>query len=376
MKVLFVAQGEGRGHLTQALTLEKMLRDNGHEVVEILVGKSKSREIPTFFLEKAKAPVYQFKSPNFLTSKDNRRISITRSAAYNILRTPQYLSSLNFLYRHIKESGADLVVNFYEILCGLTYVLLRPGVPEVCVGHQYLFLHPDFKFPTENRVSQKLMMAFTRATCMGAERKLALSIRQLPNDDRQQLTIVPPLLRSEVRHAVRHHGNYITGYILNAGYSEHIMRWHKSHPEVSLHFFWDKKGAEKETKIDDTLTFHKIDDELFIHYLANCRAYATTGGFESICEALYMGKPALMVPVHVEQECNASDAEREGVGIRDTDFSMDRLLQFARGYEEDVEFRIWENYAPHKFMAILEGICETSRTTNLLPAAAQVAVMG
>lgn len=35
MRFLFIVQGEGRGHLTQALTLEDMLRRNGHEVVEL-----------------------------------------------------------------------------------------------------------------------------------------------------------------------------------------------------------------------------------------------------------------------------------------------------------------------------------------------------
>lgn len=40
MKFLFIVQGEGRGHLTQAITLEEILRRNGHEVVEVLVGKS------------------------------------------------------------------------------------------------------------------------------------------------------------------------------------------------------------------------------------------------------------------------------------------------------------------------------------------------
>ena len=35
MKFLFIVQGEGRGHLTQAITLEDMLQRNGHEVVEV-----------------------------------------------------------------------------------------------------------------------------------------------------------------------------------------------------------------------------------------------------------------------------------------------------------------------------------------------------
>ena len=35
MKFLFIVQGEGRGHLTQAITLESILRRSGHEVVEV-----------------------------------------------------------------------------------------------------------------------------------------------------------------------------------------------------------------------------------------------------------------------------------------------------------------------------------------------------
>ena len=48
MKVMFIVQGEGRGHLTQAITLERLLRQNGHEVTAVLVGKSRRRSLPAF----------------------------------------------------------------------------------------------------------------------------------------------------------------------------------------------------------------------------------------------------------------------------------------------------------------------------------------
>ena len=50
MKFLFIVQGEGRGHFTQAITLEEMLLRNGHEVVEVLVGKSSTRTLPGFLI--------------------------------------------------------------------------------------------------------------------------------------------------------------------------------------------------------------------------------------------------------------------------------------------------------------------------------------
>ena len=36
------------------------------------------------------------------------------------------------LNRHIKETGAELVINFYELLTGLTYFFFRPAVPQIC----------------------------------------------------------------------------------------------------------------------------------------------------------------------------------------------------------------------------------------------------
>lgn len=362
MKVVFVVQGEGRGHLTQALALEEALRRQGHEVVEILVGRSRSRDIPAFFLKRTQAPVHGFLSPNFLPSKANQRIGLTRSIVYNILKSPQYLSAIRYLYRQIENSGADLVVNFYEILTGLTYFLFRPGIPEVCIGHQYMFLHPDYHFPEKHKLSQRLLLAFTQTTCLGAARKLALSFRQADDCDEQNISVVPPLLREEALRITRHRGDYITGYIINAGFSASVMQWHAANPHVKMHFFWDKKDAEETTVIDNTLTFHRIDDQKFLHYLANCKAYATTAGFESVCEAMYMGKPVMMVPAHIEQECNAHEAMQEGAGIAADSFDMDKLLDFSRGYTEDVEFRMWENSAKMMIVSRLEAVVEQQRS--------------
>lgn len=89
----FIVQGEGRGHLTQAITMEELLRRNGHEVVEVLVGKSNSRCLPGFFNRSIQAPVKRFLSPNFLPTPANKRASLARSVAYNLTRLPVYLKA-------------------------------------------------------------------------------------------------------------------------------------------------------------------------------------------------------------------------------------------------------------------------------------------
>lgn len=353
MKVLFIIQGEGRGHLTQAITLERMLRSNGYDVVEVLVGQSRSRRLPGFFNRGIKAPVKRFSSPNFLPTPANRRVGLFRSVVYNLLHLPDYVGSMCYINRRIKESGAELVINFYELLTGLTYLFLRPSVPQISIGHQYLFLHPDFRFPHKNGLELCLLRFFTRLTCMGARSRLALSFRPM-NDTVSRIKVVPPLLRQEVLSCESEKGDYLHGYLLNAGFAEDILEWHRKHPHVGLHFFWDKPDEEDTCRVDDTLSFHQIDDMKFLRYMSGCRAYATTAGFESVCEAMYLGKPLLMVPAHIEQDCNAYDAALSGAGIVADTFDLQRLLDFERQYRPNVEFRYWVRKAERIILDAVE----------------------
>lgn len=354
MKVLFIVQGEGRGHLTQAITMEDLLRRNGHEVVEVLVGKSNSRHLPGFFNRSIQAPVKRFLSPNFLPTPANKRVSLSRSVAYNMIKLPTYLQSMHYIHRRIEESGAELVINFYELLTGLTYLLFRPSVPQISIGHQYLFLHRDFEFPEKNGVNLWLLRFFTRLTCIGANEKLALSFRAMDDDDEAHIRVVPPLLRKEVLSCESTKGDYLHGYMVNSGFGENIKKWHNSHPEVPLHFFWDKQDEDEVCHVDDTLSFHQLDDLKFLRYMSGCKAYATTAGFESVCEAMYLGKPLLMVPAHIEQDCNAYDAARTGAGIVADAFDLENLLDFSKNYQPDLSFRYWVHSCDWRILRNIE----------------------
>lgn len=343
MKFLFIVQGEGRGHLTQALTLEEHLRQKGHEVVEVLVGKSQARELPDFFRQRLKAPLQRFESPNFLPTPTNRRNNLSRSILYNLGRLPSFARSIAFINQRIKATGAEVVVNFYELLTGLTYLFCRPQATQVCIGHQYLFLHKDFCFPSVSIPSLILLKTFTRMTSIGSDHMLALSFRHMPDDFRHRIYVVPPLLRKEVLQHSTSQGNYIHGYMVNSGFSSQVLEWHKKRPDIPLRFFWDRKDETTTKQVDETLSFHPLDDTTFLKQMSGCLAYASTAGFESVCEAMYMGKPILMVPAHIEQECNAYDAMCSGAGIISDSFSLDRLLDFSRKFKPDSKFVFWAN---------------------------------
>lgn len=374
MKFLFIVQGEGRGHLTQAITLEDMLIRNGHEVVEVLVGKSSSRTLPGFFNRSIQAPVKRFISPNFLPTTENKRVNLTKSIAYNLMRVPEYFRSMRYINQRIEKTGAEVVINFYELLTGLTYALFRPSVPYVCVGHQYLFLHPEFKFPDKKASEWAMLRFFTRLTSLRSNRRLALSFYKMAADHRNNIAVMPPLLRREVAAIQPEKGNYIHGYMVNSGFSDSVRTFHEKRPDIPLRFFWDKRDEEEVTKVDETLSFHQIDDVKFLNSMAGCRAYASTAGFESICEAMYLGKPVLMVPAHIEQDCNAYDAARAGAGVISDSFELESLLRFAGSYVPNRNFVYWVRSCERKIIQELEmtaekqsDVTEIPTLTNYLP---------
>lgn len=355
MKVMFVVQGEGRGHLTQAISMQRMLQHCGHQVVEVLVGKSNYRDLPEFFTRAMAVPVKRFYSPNFLPTASNKRNNIPLSVAYNLMEIPTFLKSVWFIHKRINESGADLVINFYEMLTGITYFLFHPAVPQVSIGHQYLFLHRDFQLPRYNWLALQSLKFMTRITALGAFSRLALSFYRAADDEEENIHVVPPLLRREVHEQHVTKGDYVHGYMVNAGFGQSVSEWHQQHPDVPLNFFWDKRGATETTRVDDTLTFHQLDDRKFLASLAGCRGYATTAGFESVCEAMYFGKPIMMIPAHVEQECNAYDAYRTGAGVISRDFDLNDLAPLLHGYQPVKGFRQWADSAEQVIMPYLEA---------------------
>lgn len=356
MKILFTVQGEGRGHLTQALTLSKILRNEGHEITGVVVGKSKSRKLPEFFLDKIGTKVHLVESPNFLPAGKNGHAPMAKSIAWNLARLPRFASGIRTIRK--LASRADVVVNFYEILTGLAFGLGGLTTPLVCVGHQYLLLHPDFKHPEGHRGSIALLNFFTRLTALKATRLLALSFRQMEHASSGRITVVPPLIREEVKHATPSRGGYLHGYLLNSSLSTEVEEWHKRHPEVPLHFFWDRTiGGE--TCYGRNLTFHGLDDTAFIRFMAGARAFATTAGFESVCEAMYLGKPVLMVPTHIEQLCNACDAEAAGAGVRAGHFDLDKLNNLQQ--LPNAAFHAWADRSEIMFPQILAAAAEAGK---------------
>lgn len=360
LRFVFTVQGEGRGHLTQAIAVYEILSARGHQVTAVLVGSSSRREIPGFVRNRIKVPIHSFPSPNFVTDTQNKSIQLGKSVSHTLLRLGRYRKSMRLIRNIIRQEQPDVVINFFEPLTGLCSMLKKLPAPIVSVAHQYIYLHPQFRFPEEAGATNKWWVrAFTRLTACGSDALLALSFYPLSQQHYKHIVVCPPLLRKEVAGQECFDGNHILVYLVNAGYLQEVSNWHQQHPEVELHCFTDSPAVKGKWQHSDNLYFHSLDDQKFLRYMANAKALVTTAGFESVCEAMYMNKPVLMIPVagHFEQWCNARDGVKAGAGTYTDRFDLDVLLQYLpRHQNTQAGFNEWVNQAEDLLLQTVEGV--------------------
>lgn len=364
----FVIQGEGRGHLTQAIALKGLLEKRGHEVCAVLVGKSPVRVIPSFFKKKIGCEILQYDSPNFIRDRKQKGVRVSHTVTYNLRRIGTYNRSLHQIHDYLEKNKPDVIVNFYEVLFGLYSVLYQPNATIFCIGHQYLNGHPDFPYPPRTFWNKFLFKLNTWLTGLRCRSYLALSFDPYSPFEDPFLSVVPPVLRADIFDLKPTQGDHFLVYLLNEGYFEELIRWHKKNPQYKIHAFWDKKDVEDPYEVSENLIFHQISDTLFLELMASCRGLATTAGFESVSEAAYLGKPVLMVPTkgHFEQRCNALDAQRAGIGIYSRKFDLTRLIEFEKNYRPIPKIQDWIENAEDVIIPQLERGVENQSFSKFL----------
>lgn len=154
---------------------------------------------------------------------------------------------------------------------------------------------------------------------------MALSF--LPKVDYNGVRVVPPLLRQEIKTLEVSLGDFYLSYMVNPGYAEEVITFAKNNQSIQIKAFWDKKGAAKIESPLPNLQFNQVNDQEFLEAMASCKGLLCTAGFESVCEAMYLGKPVVMVPVagQYEQACNALDGELSSAGKKADFFDFELL---------------------------------------------------
>lgn len=353
MKFLFIVQGEGRGHMTQAIAFSKMIEKQGHELAGVILGKSKRRAIPEFFSREIASPIHFVESPNFASDKNEKQILIGKTIRKNLAKVATFWRSLKEINQIVKVEKPDIILNFYDLLGGIYNGIFQPKADYWVIGHQYLIDHPNFKFAPAKGLNKFFFKFNTQMTALGASKILALSFYELESADK--ITVVPPLLREEVKELTPTSGDFFLTYIVNSGYGDEVFSFAKANPHLNIRAYWDKKDAAETEYPLTNLRFHRVHDQKFLRDMAACKGLVSTAGFESICEAMYLGKPVMVIPVkgQYEQACNALDTVHSGAGIASDNFDFAKLDSLQKKDSmESFQYKNWVDSWPIIFKAL------------------------
>lgn len=354
MKILFIVQGEGRGHMTQALALEHVLNTAGHHVSDVIVGTCNHREIPFFFRDKSKAQLHTIESPNFYFDKKNKSIHVFKTLYHNLIKTPRFIRQLFKIHSIYRPAQHDMIINFYDMLGGIYFATFRPQAQTVAIAHQYMALLKNFPFADGYFWQKKAFQWTNTISSANTQKILALSFQPLPSEQ-DKVQVMPPLLRPEVKQLQPTDQGFILAYVVNKGYGEDIMAWQKQHSNIIIHCFWDNSKEPDGWSPQPNIYFHHINDSHFLEKMAACSGYISTAGFESICEAAFLNKPIMMVPVagQYEQACNAKDALRAKIGITASGFEVDQLLQHMSSFVTSHSIKQWVLRGEYEFPKVI-----------------------
>jgi len=337
MNYLFIIQGEGRGHLSQAIALKELLEKEGQFVKKAFIGSSPQREIPAYAKEVFGESLLHFRSPNFLKTHDKRGIKPGLSILSNFLLLPVFIHSIFILRREIRKKEYDRIVNFYDMIGGLASALSFSKKDTISISHHYFLGSSFFDLPKGHFLSKFFLKLHSAICALGSSEIRALSFDSHINNVNGRLRIVPPLLREDLFKLEVTREGFILVYLLNSGWINEIKKLAESYPDISLKIFMDSKPDLK--SLSPNMLLFRIDQEAFLRELSKCNSLITTAGFESQCEAAFLGKIVYTLPSknHFEQKCNAIDGYRSGVSLPLEDFDPYLKINSA----ETEIFRKW-----------------------------------
>src|SRR5215831_18255310 len=108
MRIMFTVQGDGRGHMTQAIAAAQILENQGHEIVAVTVGTNPSRAIPEFFTHAFGERLRPIASPGFSFQR-GRAVATMATLRQALLELGPYRESLAAIQTTFERTKPELV---------------------------------------------------------------------------------------------------------------------------------------------------------------------------------------------------------------------------------------------------------------------------
>lgn len=303
--IVYALSGQGRGHTSRAMAVTAALRERNHSVTfcgggtaqRILEGEGE-RVIPV---------------PALRQVMESNRIQYGKTIRCNskiLLQMPAVLDRLTDAFE-VQEP--DLLITDFEAFSARAAE--RLGLPILSFNHQQVVTEMEYDLPMNHWPAAALASAAIRWIAPSRpEHVLLTSFFFAPLAHPDRTTLVPPIIRPAVQARTPSPGEHVLVYYNHPDGLHHVLDTLRA---VNASFVvYCSDPADDMTCDDDHIVVKPPSLDGFLDDLATSRGVICTAGFTLISEALYLGKPLLVVPNHgiFEQTLNALFLQREGLG--------------------------------------------------------------
>jgi len=303
--IVYSICGEGRGHATRARAVVEGLRAH-HRVT--LFASGCAHDMLERYCRETNVALHRIPGLHFEYTRSGR-VALFRTvgaAAGFKLAVGGYVRAVRPALERI---APDLVVADFEPI--LPRAARQLGIPFVSFDHQHYLVVSDLSaLPRGLRQRAALAAPFVRALYDWQTATIVSSFYAPPlKRAYADTTLVGTLIRPEIAGLRPDRGQHLVAYMRRQASPDVLEALRACGREVRLYGL----GARP---AEGNLRFASIDERRFVDDLASCDAVVSTAGNQLVGEALYLGKPMLVLPEarNFEQAVNAHFLEQSGAG--------------------------------------------------------------
>lgn len=303
-RIIYALSGQGRGHTSRVLAISAALRERGHEVVFCCGGTA--REI----LREQGEPVIPV--PALRHAMDGNEIRVLRTLRENLSTLLSRHRIVARLADLMESYAPDLLITDFEAFS--QRAARRLGLPTISFNHQQVVTETQYALPWRLRPAKLLAEAVIRRVAPPDPAHLLLtSFFFPPLKNPARTTLVAPIIRPAVQARRPTRGEHVLVYFNEPEISRAVLDVLR---RIDARFILYNVEPPDAPEHYPNLVFKTPSIDGFLDDLAASRAVLATAGFTLISEALYLGKPLLVIPNRgiFEQTLNALFLRRERLG--------------------------------------------------------------
>jgi uncharacterized protein (TIGR00661 family) len=305
MRIVYGVHGYGRGHATRALALLPHLTQR-HQVLVLAGGDAYSAIWPDY-------DVVRITTLAFSYGKSSGKRSNWQTLRRNI---PAFLDLVlggpvfEMIRGIVQEFNPDVIISDAEAWTHQVAQSLR--IPRISVDHIGILAYCRPQIEWRDRLEACFDTAVYRLLMGTPERIVVSSFYDAP-PRRPGVRVVGAMVRPALHDFTPSEGGHLLAYFNQGRWqlNRHIMQTLQECGCPVRLFGGDDCGR------DGNITIRPLSNLPFLEDLASCRGVISTAGNQLMGEAIFLGKPVLVMPeACVEQRLNAAAVERLGIGMR------------------------------------------------------------